>query len=69
MVPLQLELKPNKHGIEYVDRKTARLKERQKTLLKYSDELSSSFMNIKKHEFLVRKLRKKLQACSSYLER
>ena len=26
-------------------------------------------MNLKKHEFLVNKLRRKLQACQSYLER
>jgi hypothetical protein len=26
-------------------------------------------MNLKKHEFLVKKLRRKLQACQSYLER
>jgi hypothetical protein len=37
--------------------------------LKYSEEVSSCFMNLKKHEFLVKKLRRKLQACQSYLER
>ena len=63
-----LELKPNKHGIDYQDKHSARIKARQQTLLKYSEELSSSFMNLKRHEFLVKKLKKKLQSCLQYLD-
>lgn len=58
------ELKPNKHGISYTERN--RVKE--KVQAKYSEELQNSFTNVKKHEFLVKKLKRKLTECVRYLE-
>ena len=52
-----------------MDKAALRLKERQQTLLKYSSELSSSFVNVKKHEFLVKRLKKKLGDAVYFLER
>ena len=43
--PLQLQMKPDKHGIEFVDPRKARLKEKVKMTQKYSAELSEGFVN------------------------
>ncbi len=65
--PLQIDLKPNKHGIEFLDPKKARMKEKVKMMQKYSTELSEGFVNLKRHEFIIKKLKKKLNDCLKYL--
>lgn len=42
--PLQLQMKTDKHGIEFVDPKQARLREKVKMTQKYSAELASGFV-------------------------
>lgn len=48
--PLQIEMKNNKIGIG-VD---LALREKKHLMVKYSEEMSNSFVNAKKFEFLVR---------------
>jgi len=65
--PLQLQLKADKHGIEFVDPKKARLREKVKMSQKYSAELASGFVGQKRHEFVVKKLKKKVNDCLNYI--
>ena len=60
-------MKPNKHGIEFIDPNKARMKEKVKMMQKYSAELSEGFVNLKRHEFIVKKIKKKLNDCLKYL--
>ena len=53
-VPLHPELKQNKHGIDYEDKGRVRDRVKEELYKKYSSQLSDSFSNLKKHEFLVK---------------
>eukprot|EP00347_Sterkiella_histriomuscorum_P011093 403373781 len=63
--PLELEMKNNKIGIGIDLVK----KEKVMLLQKYSEEMASSFVNAKKFEFLVKKLKRKLKDILTFLER
>lgn len=65
--PLKPELKKNKHGISYDKRD--RVKDKLTLQTKYTEELQQTFTNYKKHDFLVKKLKRKLNDCLKYLEK